>query len=102
MADGLSSKSWDALNDISFDILITVCDDAAGEACPVYLGRAVRGHWGLPDPAQATGTLAEIDAAFDSTFELMENRVRALLALPVEDTSPADLARELERIGKMS
>jgi arsenate reductase len=99
-AEGLSSKSWDALGDIVFDILITVCDAAAGEACPAYLGPAIRGHWGMPDPAKATGALAEIDAVFDATFETLENRVRALLALPVERMNPAELAAELERIGK--
>ncbi|MEW6037709.1 MAG: arsenate reductase ArsC [Pseudomonadota bacterium] len=101
-AEGLSSKSWDALGDIAFDILITVCDDAAGEACPIYLSPAIRGHWGMPDPAKATGSLAEIDAVFDATFETLENRVRALLALPVEHMNPAELAAELERIGKIA
>lgn len=101
-ADGLGSKSWDALGDIVFDILITVCDDAAGETCPAYLGQAIRGHWGMPDPAKATGTLAEIDSVFDATFETLENRVRALLALPIEHMSPAELSVELERIGKIA
>lgn len=101
-ADGLGSKSWDALGDIVFDILITVCDDAAGETCPAYLGQAIRGHWGMPDPAKATGTLAEIDSVFDATFETLENRVRALLALRIEHMSPAELSVELERIGKIA
>lgn len=100
-AEGLSSKSWEALGDQTFDILITVCDDAAGETCPAYLGRAVRGHWGLPDPAKATGTTAEIDAVFDTAFEVLEARVRALLALPLEVLEPAELAAELERIGQL-
>ncbi|UZR29242.1 arsenate reductase ArsC [Methylococcus mesophilus] len=101
-ADCLGSKSWDALGDIVFDILITVCDDAAGETCPAYLGQAIRGHWGMPDPAKATGTLAEIDSVFDATFETLENRVRALMALRIEHMSPAELSVELERIGKIA
>ncbi|MDD2767794.1 MAG: arsenate reductase ArsC [Methylococcus sp.] len=99
--EGLSSKSWEALGDQAFDILITVCDDAASEACPAYLGQAVRGHWGLPDPAKATGTPAEIDAVFDSAFEVLETRVRALLALPFEALGASELAAELELIGKL-
>ncbi|WP_198322002.1 MULTISPECIES: arsenate reductase ArsC [Methylococcus] len=100
--EGLSSKSWDALGDVVFDILITVCADAAGETCPAYLSQAIRGHWGLPDPANATGTLAEIDAVFDAALETLENRVRALLALPIEQMSSAELSVELERIGKIA
>ncbi|MFX9939056.1 arsenate reductase ArsC, partial [Acinetobacter baumannii] len=61
--DGLRSKSWDDLS-LTPDIVISVCGNAAGEICPAYLGPVLRSHWGVEDPAHATGTDAEIDAAF--------------------------------------
>lgn len=96
--EGYSSKSWDDLADTAMDIVITVCDSAAGEACPAYLGTAVRGHWGMPDPAHAEGTPEQIAAAFDATYAALERRVRALLALPLEAMSAADIAAALRRV----
>lgn len=97
--EGYSSKSWEALAHRPMDILITVCDSAAGETCPAYLGTAVRGHWGLPDPAHVTGSPEVIDAAFEATFQALEHRIQRLLDLPVETLSGAELAEELNRIG---
>jgi arsenate reductase len=97
--EGYASKSWDALEDTPIDILITVCDSAAGEACPVYLGSAVRGHWGLPDPAHVTGSPETIEAAFEATYTALEKRIRRLLALPVETMSRSELAEALDLIG---
>lgn len=99
---GYSSKSWDALPETP-DIVITVCASAAGETCPVYLGRAVRAHWGVEDPAHATGTDAEIDAAFDLAYRILRKRIEAFLALPLESlmANPASLKAELDRIGKL-
>jgi len=96
--DGYSSKSWDDLEGTPMDMVITVCDSAAGETCPAYLGTAVRGHWGLPDPAHASGTQAEIDAAFEATYAALEKRVRALLALPLESLADDELAAALRRV----
>ena len=98
--EGYSSKSWDALSDTEMDIVITVCDNAAGETCPAYLGRAVRGHWGLPDPAHVSGTPAEIEAAFESTYAALEARVRKLLAMPFETMTAEALTEVLKRIGE--
>jgi arsenate reductase len=100
--EGYVSKSWDALEGTPIDILISVCDSAAGETCPVYLGSAVRGHWGLPDPAHVTGTPEEIEAAFEATYAALEKRIRQLLALPLESLSKTELADALNRIGAES
>lgn len=97
--EGYRSQSWDEFEDAEIDLLISVCDSAAGEACPVHLGRAVRGHWGLPDPAHVTGSPEAIEAAFEATYAALEKRIRALLALPVETMAGPELAEALNRIG---
>jgi arsenate reductase len=96
---GYRSRSWDEFKEAGIDILITVCDSAAGETCPVYLGKAVRGHWGLPDPAHVIGAPETIEAAFEATYAALEKRIQALLALPVETMSGPELAEALNRIG---
>ena len=99
--EGLRSKSWDKLP--TPDVVITVCASAAGETCPVYLGPVLRSHWGVEDPAQATGTDAEIDAAFENAYQTLRKRIEAFLALPLTDLQ-RDRARfkgELDRIGSL-
>jgi arsenate reductase len=96
---GYGSQSLDEFEEENIDILISVCDSAAGEACPVYLGSAVRGHWGLPDPTRVTGSPDAIEAAFEATYAALEKRIRALLALPIETMSGPELAEALNRIG---
>lgn len=81
--DGYHSKSWDALP-MTPDIVITVCANAAGETCPAYLGPVLRTHWGVEDPAHATGSDAEIDAAFMTAYQILRRRIEAFLALPLE------------------
>lgn len=81
--EGAASKSWDALPTTP-DIVITVCADAAGEACPAYLGPALRVHWGVDDPARASGTDAEIEAAFVKAYRLLRARIEAFFALPLD------------------
>ncbi len=100
--EGYSSKSWDGLP-ITPDIVITVCASAAGETCPAYLGPAVRAHWGVEDPAHATGTDAQIDAAFDSAYRILRARIEAFLALPLDEAKSdrTRLKRELDRIGSL-
>lgn len=100
--EGYHSKSWDELP-VTPDIVITVCASAAGETCPAYLGPVLRSHWGVADPAHATGTDAEIDAAFMSAYRILRARIAAFLALPL-DALQADRARlkaELDRIGTL-
>lgn len=99
--DGLSSKSTDSHADLVPDFVITVCDKAAGEACPVFFGPAVKAHWGLADPSDLQVGAAELDAAFDATLEHIKRRIAAFLALPFEQLDAAQLKAELARIGTL-
>ena len=99
--DGLSSKGNEAFEANPPDIVITVCDKAAGEACPVYFGPALKAHWGLEDPSDITGDEARIAAAFHSTLARIETRCRAFLELPFAQLDRDALKRELERIGTL-
>lgn len=76
--DGLTSKSWDNLPEKP-DAVITLCADAAGEACPLYFGKVVRSHWGMPDPAKAQGDEAAVNAAFTETLAVLRRRITALV-----------------------
>lgn len=98
------SKSWDEFTGPGappVDLAITVCGNAAGESCPVFMGAPLKAHWGLPDPADVEGDEAEVDAAFEQTWRWLEMRVRALLDLPFETMARPALAAELARIGQM-
>lgn len=100
---GLSSKSWDvftASNVPRIDVAITVCDNAAGETCPIFPGAPVKAHWGIADPAAVEGDGQK--AAFEQAYAELSARVEALLALPFEDMAPTDLRDELNRIGLMA
>jgi arsenate reductase len=98
--EGYSSKSWENLPTRP-DIVITVCANAAGETCPAYLGPVLRSHWGVDDPAHATGTDEEIDAAFMTAYRILRTRVEAFLALPLAELQHdrARLKAELDRVG---
>lgn len=72
------SKSWNEFAEQPFNLVITVCDQAAGESCPLFPGKPKKLHWSTPDPAKATGSEAEIDAAFDKAFLMLKNRVEDL------------------------
>ena len=99
---GFTSKSWENLP-VAPDIVITVCASAAGETCPAYLGKAVRAHWGVDDPAKATGSAAQIEAAFEQAYRVLRARIEAFLALPLGElrNNPALLQLELTRIGTL-
>lgn len=101
-AEGYSSKSWDVFDGKDIDIAITVCDHAAGEACPAYLKNSIRAHWGLPDPAHVVGTEKEINNAFQATFDSLKNRITRMLALPLEDMTHAEISNALNVIGKQA
>lgn len=98
---GLASKSTDAHADLAPDFVITVCDKAAGEACPVFFGLATKAHWGLADPSELPGSAAEREAAFDATLAHIERRISAFLALPFEQLDCDRLKTELARIGTL-
>lgn len=97
--EGLSSKGNDAFEDCPPDIVITVCDKAAGESCPVYFGPAIKSHWGLEDPSEVNGDHAQIDAAFSATLACIERRCLAFFSLAFNTISRDELKRELDRIG---
>lgn len=91
--DGLTSKSWDRFNGADapvIDIVITVCDNAAGESCPVWNGAPITVHWGIPDPAT--------DGDFDAAYARLRRRVEAMVALPLSKMGKAELRAELQRI----
>lgn len=100
--EGYHSKSWDDLP-VTPDVVVTVCASAAGETCPVYLGPVLRTHWGVEDPAHATGTDEEIDAAFMTAYQILRARIQAFLALPLSELQGdrARLKAELDRIGTL-
>ncbi len=98
--EGYHSKSWDLLSPTP-EIVVTVCSSAAGEACPNYLGSVLRTHWGVEDPAHATGTDAEIDQAFQTAYSTLRRRIESFLALPLDELErdPERMKMELDRIG---
>lgn len=72
------SKSWNELAGEPFDLVITVCDQAAGESCPIFPGQPTKLHWSTPDPAKAQGTEADIEAAFDRVLVMLKERIEKL------------------------
>jgi arsenate reductase (thioredoxin) len=100
----LRSKSWDefaAPGAPKLDFVFTVCDDAANELCPIWPGQPMTAHWGLPDPAKATGTAAERAFAFDDCFRMLSQRISIFVNLPIESLSKLSLQQHLEEIGRM-
>lgn len=100
--EGYYSKSWENLPETP-DIVISVCGNAANETCPAYLGPVLRSHWGVEDPAHATGTDEEIDAAFMNAYRILRARIEAFFALPLETlkTDKAALKAEMDRIASL-
>ncbi|KAF3978111.1 MAG: arsenate reductase ArsC [Methylococcales symbiont of Iophon sp. n. MRB-2018] len=99
-AGDYQSQSWEDYEDQVMDIVITVCDNAAAEPCPIYLSNAIKAHWGVSDPGHTQGTEAEIISAFEQTFAILKQRIEAMLALPLEILSTEQLSAELNLIGK--
>jgi arsenate reductase (thioredoxin) len=103
-ADGLRSKSWNEFARPGapvMDFVFTVCDQAAGEVCPVWPGQPVTAHWGLPDPAAVEGSEIDKWQAFRATLRALENRIRLFVALPVASLDRMSLKRQAEAIGRM-
>ena len=100
--DGLRSKSWKEFSgedapEIHF--VFTVCDNAAGETCPIWPSHPAKAHWGIPDPANATDD--DILAAFKTAYEQLEKRIAAFVALPLDELDEASLKQKLDAIGKL-
>jgi protein-tyrosine-phosphatase len=98
------SKSWDEFakpGAPALDFVFTVCDDAANEVCPVWPGQPMTAHWGVPDPAAAAGTNAEIGFAFADTLRMLNNRISVFVSLPIETLDKLSLQAHLHNIGAM-
>jgi arsenate reductase (thioredoxin) len=100
---GLRSKSWDEFagpGAPKLDFVFTVCDNAAKEQCPYWPGQPMTAHWGVPDPAAATGTPEEIQRAYRDAFITLDRRIRLFLSLPLTSLDSLAIKREIEQIGK--
>jgi arsenate reductase len=101
---GLASKSW---NDFArpgapqFDFIFTVCDDAAGEICPVWPGKPATAHWGIADPAAATGSDVDVARAFREAYRLLQRRIELFVSLPFRTLDEISLAAKLREIGRI-
>lgn len=97
--NGLKSQSWDEFEDYAADLVVTVCDSAAGESCPVYFGNSLKVHWGLEDPSKLDGSEEEKAAAFNHTMNIIEKRVERLSELAEQSLSREALKDALETLG---
>lgn len=97
----LYSKGSEVFSDSPPDVVITVCDKAGGEPCPVYFGPAVKSHWGLADPSDVEGSDNDVQAAFDATVVQIKKRFEAFFSLDHSVLTPQELKRELDRIGEL-
>ena len=101
----LRSKSWEEFSGEAvpaLDFVFTVCDNAAAETCPVWPGQPVTAHWGLPDPAIVQGNEAEVRAAFNEAFRILNNRISIFINLPFESLSKLSLKQHLDDIGQVT
>jgi len=101
--EGLRSKSWDEFavpGADPLDFVFTVCDNAAGEACPYWPGQPMTAHWGIPDPAAVEGTETEKNLAFREAFRSMERRIKLFLSLPIASIDRMRLQERVEAIGR--
>ena len=99
----LRSKPWDEFaveGAPELNFVFTVCDDAAGEVCPIWPGQPMSAHWGIPDPANVTGNEAEIALAFADAFRFLNNRINIFVNLPLDSLDRLSLQRRLDEIGK--
>jgi arsenate reductase (thioredoxin) len=102
---GLRSKSWKEFSGPDapkLDFVFTVCDNAAQETCPVWPGQPMTAHWGVPDPAAATGTEAEVRLAFADALRMLTNRINIFVSLPLRSLDELTLQRQLDAIGKIT
>ena len=101
---GLRSKSWKEFSGPDapkLNFVFTVCDNAAQEACPIWPGQPMTAHWGVPDPAAATGTEAEVRFAFADALRMLTNRINIFVSLPLNSLDQLTLQKQLDAIGKV-
>jgi arsenate reductase len=104
-SEGFRSKSWDEFAQAGaphLDFVFTVCDSAANEACPIWPGQPMTAHWGVPDPAAATGSEIERRQAFREALRQLENRIKIFTALPLATIDRMSLKKRLDEIGKVT
>lgn len=102
--DGLRSKTWSEFAEAGapkMDFVFTVCDQAAGEACPLWPGQPITAHWGIEDPAAVEGSDIEMERAFEQAFRFLRNRIGAFVALPLRSIDRMVLGTRLKEIGAM-
>jgi arsenate reductase len=102
---GFRSKSWNEFAKPGappLDFAFTVCDNAAGEICPVWPGQPMTAHWGIPDPAEAKGSPAEIALAFKDAYRMLHQRIGVFTALPIQSLDQLSLQQRLNEIGRMA
>jgi protein-tyrosine-phosphatase len=100
---GFRSKSWDEFakqDSPPLDFVFTVCDNAAGEVCPIWPGQPMTAHWGVPDPAAATGSSVEIARVFANAYGALQNRIAIFVNLPFEGLDRLSLQARLDNIGR--
>lgn len=97
---GYRSKSWDEFVDKNIDIVITVCDSANGESCPIFPGKPVKAHWGVEDPAKFVGSEEETKKEFKRVSDILKKRIGKLVALPVDKMERVALQKALSEIGE--
>jgi len=96
------SKSWvEFLKQPQFDFVFTVCDNAAEQVCPIWPGQPMTAHWGIPDPAEATGTQAEVTLAFNEAYRLLNQRIGIFVSLPLRSLEQFCLGTKIREIGEM-
>jgi protein-tyrosine-phosphatase len=103
-ADEFRSKSWEEFaqaDSPKLDFVFTVCDNAAGEVCPVWPGQPMSAHWGVPDPAAAEGSEAVVSQAFADAYRMLQNRITIFCALPIASIDKLSLQKRIDDIGKM-
>jgi arsenate reductase (thioredoxin) len=101
--ESFRSKNWNEFagpDAPKLDFVFTVCDNAAGEACPFWPGQPLTAHWGVPDPAAATGSEAEVRLAFADAFRMLKNRISVFVSLPIRSLDKLTLQRQLDSIGR--
>jgi arsenate reductase len=101
-SENLRSKNWDEFarpGAPKMDFVITVCDNAAGEVCPVWPGQPITGHWGVNDPAAVQGSPKEIERAFRDVFVILDRRISLFLSLPLSTLTQLAIKKEVDRIG---
>ncbi|MCP3863299.1 MULTISPECIES: arsenate reductase ArsC [Marisediminitalea] len=99
LTEGLKSQSWDEFEAFAPDLVITVCDSAAGESCPVWFGKSVKVHWGLSDPSKLTGNEEDIARAFNDTIAQISARVTDLKTIAEQPFTPDSLRASLAKLG---